>query len=437
MKTLPSDRNVPEARQRGSRGFRRIDLAYVELASSEVARDINRDIVLELIRTKQPIARAGLSRWSGLQPSTVSNIVEQLIAEGWIEEGAESRRPRGRPATLLSLNANLAMIAADIRPHQAIIAVVDLNGRFLSREVIPIASDPERGVQRVIECMKSLRASHSDKSFEGIGISLPGRVDPVAQRLILAPNLKWYDYDIKSAIERAMKLQVEMDNAANACLLSELWFGRMNGVRNAVLVTISEGVGSAILANGQLVVGKSGLAGEFGHIPIDPLGPRCGCGRTGCWEMYASSRAALRFYAESSPEIPVTGFQGLLNLAEDGDKKATAALRRQAAYLGIGLRLISSALAPELILLSGDLTSAWSRLGPIVEKELGEQMLAGTPPRIVVTTDPELARLRGAAALVLQRHSGHHRSTHGGGKGQKAAKRKGRRSVSKASGEKK
>ena len=437
MKTLPSDRNVPEARQRGSRGFRRIDLAYVELASSEVARDINRDIVLELIRTKQPIARAGLSRWSGLQPSTVSNIVEQLIAEGWIEEGAESRRPRGRPATLLSLNANLAMIAADIRPHQAIIAVVDLNGRFLSREVIPIASDPERGVQRVIECMKSLRASHSDKSFEGIGISLPGRVDPVAQRLILAPNLKWYDYDIKSAIERAMKLQVEMDNAANACLLSELWFGRMNGVRNAVLVTISEGVGSAILANGQLVVGKSGLAGEFGHIPIDPLGPRCGCGRTGCWEMYASSRAALRFYAESSPEIPVTGFQGLLNLAEDGDKKATAALRRQAAYLGIGLRLISSALAPELILLSGDLTSAWSRLGPIVEKELGEQMLAGTPPRIVVTTDPELARLRGAAALVLQRHSGHHRSTHAGGKGQKAAKRKGRRSVSKASGEKK
>jgi len=437
LKTLPSDRNVPEARQRGSRGFRRIDLAYVELASSEVARDINRDIVLELIRTKQPIARAGLSRWSGLQPSTVSNIVEQLIAEGWIEEGAESRRPRGRPATLLSLNANLAMIAADIRPHQAIIAVVDLNGRFLSREVIPIASDPERGVQRVIECMKSLRASHSDKSFEGIGISLPGRVDPVAQRLILAPNLKWYDYDIKSAIERAMKLQVEMDNAANACLLSELWFGRMNGVRNAVLVTISEGVGSAILANGQLVVGKSGLAGEFGHIPIDPLGPRCGCGRTGCWEMYASSRAALRFYAESSPEIPVTGFQGLLNLAEDGDKKATAALRRQAAYLGIGLRLISSALAPELILLSGDLTSAWSRLGPIVEKELGEQMLAGTPPRIVVTTDPELARLRGAAALVLQRHSGHHRSTHAGGKGQKAAKRKGRRSVSKASGEKK
>ena len=291
-------------------------------------------------------------------------------------------------------------------------------------------------MQRVIHCMKNLRASHSDKSFEGIGISLPGRVDPVAQRLILAPNLKWYDYDIKGAIERAMKLQVEMDNAANACLLSELWFGRMDGVRNAVLVTISEGVGSAILANGQLVVGKSGLAGEFGHIPIDPLGPRCGCGRTGCWEMYASSRAALRFYAESSPEIAVTGIQGLLNLAEYGDKRATAALKRQASYLGIGLRLISSALAPELILLSGDLTSAWSRLGPIVEKELGDQMLAGTPPRIMVTTDPELARLRGAAALVLQRHSGHHRSAPAAGK-RKVLKRKGHRPARKGSSGKK
>jgi hypothetical protein len=86
--------------------------------------------------------------------------------------------------------------------------------------------------------------------------------------------------------------------------------------------------------------------------------------------------------------------------------------------------------------LSGDLTSAWSRLGPIVEKELGDQMLAGTPPRIMVTTDPELARLRGAAALVLQRHSGHHRSAPAAGKG-KGLKRKGHRPARKGSSGKK
>lgn len=409
-----------------SRGFKRIDLAYVELASSEVARDINRDIILELIRTKQPIARADLSRWSGLQPSTVSNIAEQLLEEGWIEEGAEVRRPRGRPATMLSLNGNLAILGVDIRPSKAILAVVDLNGRFLSRESTPLASNPERGVATIVGSLKALRERHADKLFQGIGISLPGRVDPVTQRLILAPNLKWSDYDIKAAIEKEIPLQVEMDNAANACLLSELWFGTMDGIRNAVLVTISEGVGSAILANGQLVIGKAGLAGEFGHVPIDPAGPQCGCGRRGCWEMYASSRAALRFYEELKPKTPVTNIQDLLNMAEDGDEKALQALTKQATYLGQGLRLITSVLAPELILLSGDLTSSWPRFAPAVERELKEQMLAGTPPRVMVTTDAELARLRGAAALVLQRHSGYHRSTHTASNGKTIRKRKDR-----------
>lgn len=403
---------IPTHTAHGSQGIRRIDLAYVELASSEVARDINRDIILELIRTRQPIARADLSRLSGLQPSTVSSIAEQLIAEKWIVEGAAARRPRGRRPTLLSLNGDMVILVADIRPDQAIIAVVDLNGRFLSRETLPLVSDPERGINNVIAAMERLRSQLPNKSFEGIGISLPGRVDPVTERLILAPNLRWGEYDLKKAIELRIPLQVEMDNAANACMLSELWFGRMDGVRNAVLVTISEGVGAAILASGQLVTGKSGMAGEFGHIPIDPNGPRCGCGRNGCWEMYASSRAATRFYSEIAPDAPPLTMRDLLNQAEDGNDHAIEALSRQARYVGEGLRLITAALAPELILLTGDLTSSWTRFGPIVEAELEGRMLAGTPPRLLVTTDVELARLRGAAALVLQRHSGYHRSTH-------------------------
>ncbi|HMH14536.1 MAG TPA: ROK family protein [Edaphobacter sp.] len=410
-------------------GIRRIDLAYVELASSEIARDINRDVILELVRTKQPIARADLSRSSGLQPSTVSSIVEQLLEEKWIVEGAAARRPRGRRPTMLSLNGDMVIIVADIRPDQAIIAVVDLNGRFLSREAIPLLTDPERGVGNVIDCMERMRARYPEKSFEGIGLSLPGRVDPISQRLILAPNMKWSNYDIKKAIERRIPLQVEMDNAANACLLSELWFGRMDGIRNAVLITISEGVGAAILLNGQLVTGKSGLAGEFGHVPLNPSGPQCSCGRNGCWEMYASSRAALRFYAELSPKTPASTIQELLNRAENGDRKAIEALSRQAMFLGQGLRLITTALSPELILLTGDLTISWARFGVLVEAELNGKMLAGTPPRLMVTTDAELARLRGAAALVLQRHSGYHRPAHSSVEGQGGRERKGGASI--------
>jgi predicted NBD/HSP70 family sugar kinase len=400
----------------GTRGIKRIDLAYVELASSENARDINRDIVLEIIRSQQPVARADLARSSGLQPSTISAIVEQLIEEKWVAEGAMARRPRGRPSTLLSLNDAMVILVADVRPNQAIIALVDLNGRFLAREAVPLVSEPARSVTKIVQCMQSMRAAHSDRSFEGIGISMPGRVDPETQRLLLAPNLKWKDYDIKGAIEEQMQLQVELANAANACLLSELWSGRLDGIRNAVLITVSEGIGGAILANGQIITSRSGLAGEFGHSPIDPTGPVCGCGQHGCWEVFASSTAALRYYAELAPGDTnghrAINIHDLLRLTEEGDATAIAAITRQAMHLGRGLRLVTASLSPEVVLITGDLTTSWARFGPIIQKEMANTMLAGAAPELGITKDGELSRLRGAAAVVLQRHSGYHTSTH-------------------------
>jgi predicted NBD/HSP70 family sugar kinase len=360
------------------RGIKRVDLAYVELASSEHARDINRDIVLEIIRSKQPVSRADLARFSGLQPSTISSIVEQLIREKWVAEGAIVRRPRGRRPTLLSLNDQLVILVADIRPNQAIVALVDLNERFLAREVVTLVSDPELSVNKIVDCMQTMRNNHSQRSFEGIGLSMPGRVHPETQRLILAPNLKWGDYDIRKAIERKMKLPVELANAANAALLSELWSGRLDGVRNAVLITISEGVGAAILANGQIITSRNGLAGEFGHVPFDPTGPMCACGQRGCWEVFASSNAALRYYAERKHGRPVN-IQELLHLAEEGDANAIEAISMQCTALGRGLRMVTVTLAPEVILITGDIASSWARFGPIVEAELAATMLTGTP----------------------------------------------------------
>jgi DNA-binding MarR family transcriptional regulator len=166
------------------RGMKRIDLAYVELASSEDARNINRDIALEIIRSRQPVSRADLARISGLQPSTISAIVEQLISEKWVKEGAVARRPKGRRPTLLSLNDELVILTADVRPNQAIVALLDLNGRFLAREAVPLVFDPERSIAKIAFCMNSMLADQSDRSCEGIGISLPGRVDPESQRLV-------------------------------------------------------------------------------------------------------------------------------------------------------------------------------------------------------------------------------------------------------------
>ena len=388
--------------QHRARGMRHIDLTQVQLASSETARRINRDIVLELIRANQPISRADLSRRSGLQRSTVSQIVEQLIREKWVCEGAIATRPRGRRPTLIGLNDDLVVIAVDIHPKQATIATVDLQGRLLSRSQVSLTLDPVASTRRIIDSLLVMQRELSHKSIEGIGISLPGRVDPEAQRLIFAPNLHWSDFDLKRVIEKKTGLQVQMENAATACLLAELTFRRIDGVRDIVLVTVSEGVGTGIFAGGQLITGHHGMAGEFGHASLDSSGPRCACGRNGCWEVFASCRAALRYYKELEPQSHAVTFHELLNMA-DQNRHAAQALAKQALYIGRGLRMIIAGLAPSVILVAGDITSAWHRFGPVIEKESADRPLAGTPPRILPSHEGEIARLRGAAALVFQR----------------------------------
>jgi predicted NBD/HSP70 family sugar kinase len=385
------------------RGIRHVDLADVQLASSETARRINRDIVLELIRTSQPLSRADLARRSGLQRSTVSQIVEQLINEKWVREGSVATAPRGRRPTLIGLNEDLVAVAVDIHPRQGIVAVVDLNGRLLARSLVPLTSDPAASTRLLIECIQRMHRGAPRKSTEGIGVSLPGRVDPATQRMTFAPNLHWPDFDLKRVIEAKTGLTVKMENAATACLLAELTFSRMDGVRDAVLVTISEGVGTGVFANGQLITGHHGMAGEFGHIPVDVSGPRCGCGQKGCWETFASCRAALRYYRELHPKGSAVTFHELLNMAEEGNAPAVQALARQAEWIGRGLRMIIAGLSPSIILIAGDITTAWHRFGPIIEKEVAELTLAGSPPVIRPTHESEIARLRGAAALVFQR----------------------------------
>src|SRR5215469_8755564 len=170
-------RDLLERNKELIRGLQKVDLAYVRLASSEIARDINRDIVLEVVRANQPVSRADLSRLSGLQPSTVSLIVNQLIEERWVREGATAKLPRGRRPTMVGLNDNLVMLVADVRPKLATIAVVDLNGRFLSRAQLPVTNDPKKTLAAIVESMLRMKESHPGRSFEGVGIALPGRVD--------------------------------------------------------------------------------------------------------------------------------------------------------------------------------------------------------------------------------------------------------------------
>ena len=385
--------------------MRQVNLNPLRAASNETARDINRRIVLNLIRTGQPISRADLARRSGLQRSTVSLIIEELIADKWVIEGPMGRLPRGRRPTFLHLNDQRAVICVDLRPTRIALGVADVNGAFSSHDIFATPSDPAVAVKELARRIRAIVKAQPEKCFEGVGVSLPGRVDLATHHLAFAPNLGWPPTDLKTPLERATGLEVELENAANACALAEMWFNPAQ-FRDLVAVTVSEGIGTGIVAHGQLVSGRHGMAGEFGHVPLDPDGPQCGCGNKGCWEMLASNRAALRYYFESGQPNKKFTFQDLLRLAEQGDVLAGRALNRMAAQLGRGARMIVGGLAPEAIVFIGEFTSAWDRFHPILDAEIQAQTLSTAPTLVLAGRDGATARVRGTMVLVLQKHFG-------------------------------
>lgn len=387
--------------------MRRMNFTDTQVATSETARGINRGIVLNLIRRRQPISRADLARVSGLQRSTVSLITEQLIREKWVIYGPLGRLPRGRRPTFLRLNERRAILVVDLRPEITTFAVSDVNGKFLSQQEVPTPPNPVAAVTKFAAKIRQMIESHPDLVFEGIGISVPGRYNEARERVVFAPNLKWSEFDLRQPLEKELGIRVELENAANACVLAEVWFGHAEKTRDMVVVTVSEGLGVGIFSDGHLVRGLNGMAGEFGHVPLDLEGPGCSCGGRGCWEVYASNRAALRYYHESATAGDGPSFRDLLSLAESGDSLALKALDRMAHALGRGTRMIVAGVAPEEIVFVGEFTRMWRRLAPVIESEVAAAMLAGQPPRVrPAAAEPSIARLRGAVALVLQKHFG-------------------------------
>lgn len=399
--------------------MRKIDLSNFRVATSETARDINRRIVLNLIRRHQPISRADLARESGLQRSTVSAITEQLIKEKWVTEGASGYLPRGRRPRFLHLNRErVGIIGINIRPIRTTIGLADLDARFITQESLPTPESPERAIDALCAHLRRLIETHPDICYEGVGVSVPGRIDLASQRLVFAPNLAWNGVDLKGPLEAATKLPVALENAANACALAELWFGEhTESVRNLIAITVSEGIGGGVILNGQLVRGSTGVAGEFGHMALIDEGLQCRCGNHGCWEMYASNSAAVRYYAEAASrnhrrdasataqrQIPT--FDDIVRLAEQGDAKALAAIDRQAHDIGAGAALLVTGLAPDVIVIVGEVTRLWNRIGPAIERMVEQRSFTHATTRILPTDAASQPRLRGTIALVLQKHFG-------------------------------
>jgi predicted NBD/HSP70 family sugar kinase len=397
---------------------RKIDLNNFQVATNETVRDINSRIMLNLVRKHQPVSRADLMRYSGLQRSTVSAIAERLIADRWLREGALGNLPRGRKPTFLHLNTErCGIIGVDVQLHQTMLAVAGMDTQFATYESMSTEKDPAEFIAHLSRRIMELIKAHPRNSYEGIGVSVSGRVDAVSKRLIFAPALGWRDLDIKTPLERATGLPVELENAANACALAELWSGQhTDGVRNLVAVTVSDGIGVGMIMNGQLVRGSTGMAGEFGHVALSPDGPECRCGKTGCWEALASNAAAVRYYAEyagtrnaeagAKNGMVKVPFGDIVRLAEQHDATACKALHQMAHHLGAGIAMLATGLAPDVVMVVGEVTRVWDKVGPIVAEHVKRRAFAHEVTRVLPTDSEVQPRLRGAIALVLQNHFG-------------------------------
>src|SRR5213593_4603233 len=344
--------------------MRRIDLKKAQTAGLATIRNINRQIVLNYVREREPISRAEIARESALQRSTVSAIVDDLQTEGLIEEVGEGESTGGRPPTLLRLRtAGAIAIGVAINPSMTTVASSDLAGRLLTRQEFPTDPDSDQTLARVIESIEGI-LKHSNGSIESVGVSLPGLIDPSTGTAIYIPYFKWRDFRIGQKLSSAVGLPAVIDNDANAVALAELWFGRpeVSDARDFILVLAAEGVGTGIVFDGQVYRGERGAAGEFGHMIVGTHAPvPCSCGNRDCWEAFSSERATIARYLKLSGETDEAriNFKELVDRALAGEANAGKSLVDMALCLGIGISNLIVGFSPEVVVVSGEITRAW------------------------------------------------------------------------------
>jgi predicted NBD/HSP70 family sugar kinase len=387
--------------------LRRLDLRKTQAARLNTIRDINRQIVLNYIREREPISRAEIARETDLQRSTISAIVEALTAEGLVEEVGEGESTGGRRPTLLKLRTKEAIaIGVAITPTCTTVATSDLAGRVIEQKQFLTDPDPDSTLTKVISLVREFSVRNKG-SIEAVGVSLPGLVDPSTGTAVYVPYFKWHDIPIAKTISTAFGLPVIIDNDANAVALAELWFGRpeVSDARDFILVFVAEGVGTGIIFDGQVYRGQHGAAGEFGHMVIGTQAPvPCSCGNRDCWEAFSSERAALARYQKLSGDEhgALIDFRELVDRALCGEENATAALVETAHYLGIGISNLVVGFSPEAVVVGGEIARAWPLVEDALKETIEHSVRRGLPSATILpSTLGENPVLRGALSLVL------------------------------------
>ncbi len=400
--------------------MKKIDLKKFRAADHSVLRDINEAIVINLIRERQPVSRVDIAGASGLEEGTISRIVQRFLKQGLVfESGVGPSTPAGgRKPRFLHINpTKRCAVGVEIGPQETLLALSDLNGHLHqlrriphSRQHMPFLAEVAAAIQDLIRFAKHYQ------EIGGVGVSLPGLLDVKEGVVLEGENLGWggnipVGAILRSGIKKEIPLYYE--NGARLCALGEIWFGTAHfpGFRDMVFVDVSEGVGTGIIINGQLYHGHQHGAGEFGHVCIDPAGPRCSCGSAGCLEALASDYATLERYRQKRQSAPdsnglrtdVTDVATIVDLARNGDRTALATIQETGHYLGLGIAPILYGLNPEAVIIGGKIAEAW----PLISGKVLDSLATRVSPayrqatKILPSTLHIRPSLLGSIALVL------------------------------------
>jgi predicted NBD/HSP70 family sugar kinase len=393
--------------------MRRISPTAFHIARRGTSREINRQIALNLVRSRQPISRADLARLMGVRRGAISRLVKDLLRAKQVFEGAKGESKRGRkPQHLYIETRRSCALAVDISASRTLMLVTDPLGHPLLEIQEFRTQRPAHGlVKDLARNIKRLLVEHPEfGECLGVGIVVAGLVDLERGRLRNAPTLGWRDVELQVPLRAAIGLPVVVENDVKACVLAQVWavrgYAPVDGP--VAFVNASDGVGVGIALDGQLLRGAHNNAGEFGHVALNMDGPLCACGQKGCWEAYVSVRATVARYTGADPSWPAsaapsdTTVAAIIARARHGEARALETLRETAYYLGRGFATIVKAVEPRRIYVSGEITEAWDLILPRVQHAMREHALireAGETEILVVPLG-EHPRLRGAAALV-------------------------------------
>lgn len=372
--------------------------------NSALIRRINTARLFHIIRQTPRISQQKLSAASGIDPATVSIIVNNLESAGIVQRAADARTGRaGRPISALSIDAEAGLLAGiSIEPDAIRIAVATLDG--IAREVIVVPGSCVLAEALAASCTgldKVLHHLGAHAPLLGVGVGLPGLVT-LDGRLVFAPNLGWRDIDFATPLARHLQVPVRAENDTKAAALGEHLFGASRDIADFVYITGRSGIGGGLYMMGELYRGPHGLAGEIGHMKIAAGGRPCGCGARGCFEAYVSEHAILAQLSELGHHF--ADAHEVSEAARAGNDGVLCVLCEAGRFLGLGLANIVNLLAPQRIVLGGSLAVLAPFLLQSAMAALESNALAAIRHDVEIVLSPlgDQAVAIGGVALALQ-----------------------------------